>query len=88
MRKWAYRSVIVWVCNLCGTVRVWSVHLAAVQRAAHRIMMTVAAASVFWGCEKENENPEEREKIEQSEEKWLRWKSTGSGGVWGGFNAE
>ena len=39
-------------------------HLAGVQRAAHRIMMTVAAASVFWGHERrtKKKNPRERER--------------------------
>lgn len=39
-------------------------HLAGVQRAAHRIMMTVAAASVFWGHERRPKKPQERERQE------------------------
>ena len=50
-------------------------HLAGVQRAAHRIMMTVAAASVFWGHERrtKKKNPEreregERQETDRNEE--------------------
>lgn len=55
-----YVCVLVWVCNLSGTAGTWSVHLASVQRAAHRIIVTVAAASVLenkWRikCHKEME---------------------------------
>lgn len=47
-------------CVISGTAGTWSVHLAGVQRAAHRIMMTVAAASAFLGHENE---PREREEM-------------------------
>lgn len=53
----------MWVCNLCGTAGAWSVHLAGVQQAAHRIMMTVAVASVLWGCER-------RIKTQERERRW------------------
>lgn len=45
----------VWVCNLGSAVETWSVHLAGVQRAAHRIMVTVAVASVFFGTSEKNQ---------------------------------
>lgn len=51
----------MWLCNLCGTAGVWSVHLAGVQQAAHRIMMTVAVASVFWGYERRIKSQEKRQ---------------------------
>lgn len=63
------RACSVWACNLCGTAGTWSVHLASVQRAAHRIMMTVAAASVFWGHERGRDS---REKERRWGEKWRK----------------
>lgn len=66
-RGYMYMCMFVWVCNLCGTAGTWSVHLAGVQRAAHRIMMTVAAASVFWGHER-------RIKTRERERRWREMK--------------
>lgn len=63
MHALVYGSMFVWVCNLCGTTRAWSVHLAGVQQAAHRIMMTVAVASVFGGYER-------RIKTKEREPRW------------------
>lgn len=61
MHAWVSGSVFVWLRNLCGTARAWSVHLAGVQQAAHRIMMTVAVASVFWGYERRIKSQEREE---------------------------
>lgn len=72
-----YGSVFVWVCNLCGTAGAWSVHLAGVQQAAHRIMMTVAVACVFWGCERRIKTQERERRWRRNEEKCPRWKRKG-----------
>lgn len=59
-RSLVYGNVFVRVCNLRSAAGAWSVHLAGVQQAAHRIMMTVA--SVEWGIWEKNKNSRQRGK--------------------------
>lgn len=83
MHALVYGSVFVWVCNLCGTTRAWSVHLAGVQQAAHRIMMTVAVASVFGAMRGESkpkrrsQDGEEMKKLSMLEVQGAERKTTG-----------